>query len=716
MPKKQLLLLLLFIIHATIFAQKNNYPDSNKINNLQEIVITGSILKTLKITKNGFEEMNLPQAMSVLNAKLLQNQQINSLSDILKNINGLYIMGTTGGYQEEIASRGYNISSTNTFKNGIRFFNGMKLETSGIEKVEFLKGNTAIDYGNVTPGGLINIITKKPSFKFGNNYYLGYGSFDNIKPQFDIYGPINKKLAYRINGSFQQANSFRKFVHNQSFYINPSLFIYINKKSSLLIEGDYTNAINVPDFGAGIINYNIVTIPISRFTGVSWGKYNANQTFISAKYTYNISNKWLINALLGYRNYNTYLFSNTRPNNSTGIIDLNGIIDSNGNWKRSLQKTKVSDNYLIQQIDANKEFNIGKINNKFLIGTDLEQFINKTTAYNIFKNYDQINIFNEYNPAKEPIIPKLSENILTDNKVFRMGIYAQNLISFPKYFKILLGGRYNYIKSKIDLYTYSTKTSLITEKENFAFSPKIGIIFEPFKNHILFASYSNSFTINSGVDIFGNTLNPSIIDQYEIGIKNRILNNTLQLNATIYLINNNNLAQTSLLNGNTNSNIKELVGAIQSKGLELDITYKPIKNINVLLGYSFNNTVYTSSNTYIVGSEILYTPKNTANTSFNYEFINGKLKNVHVGFVCQYFGTRFAGRSTRINIINDNYKLIPLNDYVSLDIIAGYKYKKWSVNGKIANILNQVSYNVHDDNSLNPISPINFYLQIGIFF
>jgi len=93
----------------------------------------------------------------------LQQQQISNLTDVLKNVNGVYIMGNTGGYQEEIASRGSNISSTNTFKNGIRFFNGMKIEMSGIDKIEVLKGNTAIEYGNVAPGGVLNIITKNPN-------------------------------------------------------------------------------------------------------------------------------------------------------------------------------------------------------------------------------------------------------------------------------------------------------------------------------------------------------------------------------------------------------------------------------------------------------------------------------------------------------------------------------------------------------------------------
>ena len=708
-----LFIFLLFSING--YSQKNKQyniskkvNDTHKINALPEVHISGSILKSVKIAKNGLDEMNLPQSMQVINNIQIQQQQVNSITDILKNVPGMYIMGTTGGYQEEIASRGYNISSTNTFKNGIRFFNGMKIELSGIEKIEILKGNTAIDYGNVTPGGLLNIITKKPNFQHGKFLQISYASFENIKPQFDFWGTLHKKIAYRINGSYQQGNSFRNYVHSNTYYFNPSLLFNLNKKSSLLLEGDYTKYNTVPDFGAGIINYQIVKVPINRFTGVSWGKYNASQSFISAKYNYIINKKWNLNALIGYRFYNTALFSNTRPNSAAGIID------NNGNWKRSVQKSTIIDNYNIKQIDANTDFNIGYLHNKVLIGADFEQFTTQTTNYINFANYDTINIFNDYIATNEPSIPNLNKNTLTTNDVNRWGIYVQDLISYKKYIKFFIGARINYINSITNVYSYLTSTMVKTEKKDVPFTPKLGIIFQPNKYQTIFTTFSNSFTINTGIDFKGNALNISTIEQYELGIKNHLLKNKLQINATIYLINNDNLAQTSLLNGNTNTNIKELAGAIRNTGLELELIYKPIKKINCLLGYSFNESKYTASNIYIVGSPILYTPKHTANSSIMYDFKQGKFNKASIGLIGQYIGERYGGRSTRLTIVNDSYKPIKLNDYFVLDLVANYTYKNASLRGKIANILNQFSYNVHDDNSLNPITPINFSIQLEV--
>jgi iron complex outermembrane receptor protein len=135
-----------------------------------------------------------------------------------------------------------------------------------------------------------------------------------------------------------------------------------------------------------------------------------------------------------------------------------------------------------------------------------------------------------------------------------------------------------------------------------------------------------------------------------------------------------------------------------------------------MAGYSYNQTTYTKSNIYIIGSELRYNPNHTANASIHYEIAKGKLKNVNIGLISQYFGNRFAGRSTRLNVPNDSYKLIPVNDYFVLDLVLGYKAKKWRCNGKLANVLNEMSYNIHDDNSVNPIMPINYSLQIGYTF
>lgn len=708
---------------ATSFAQQaKNYDDLYALNDtvknkkgevLQEVIITANQQKNpINVGKAGIKPMDLPQATAIINQATIQNQQISSVTDLLKNVNGVYIMGTTGGYQEEIASRGNALSSSNTFKNGIRYFNGMKTEFSGIEKAEFLKGSAAILFGNVAPGGILNLITKKPKFDFGGEIGFTYGSFDAIKPTFDLYGAINKSktMAFRIDGSYTKSNNFRNDVSLENYYFNPSFLAKLSKKTQLLIEGDFLKNRTTPDFGAGIINYQIVEIPRDRFLGVSWGYFDAKQSSASATLTHKFNDNWDLNFINGLRFYETDLFTNSRPNASGGTIQ------ANGNWTRSIQRSEVKDNYFIQQLDLKGKFSTGKIEHLILFGADSEIYKTKTTAYTVKSNYDTINIFQDYNSVNEPAIPTLPQSTLTTAPVNRFGIYTQDLISFNKYVKLLAGVRYSYQDTNSDVLTYSTNVIATTNNYDQAFSPRVGLILQPSVNHSLFATYSNSFQVNTGTDINGAALKPSIIDQYEIGIKNKLYEERLFLNLTTYQITNSNLAQTSLENGNTNTNIKELAGKTRSQGIELDIVANPVKGLSIIAGYSFSETKYIESNTYIEGSELKYNPKNTANLNFNYKVETGKLKGLNFGLVNTYFGKRFAGRSTRITVNNDAYRLIPLNDFIQVDATLAYVCKKWAVRTKLSNLFNELNYNIHDDNSLNPIAPRNYSVSLNYTF
>lgn len=680
---------------------------------LKEVIITSNLQKLpVSIGKSPNNQMDLPQAATIITSKTLENQQVNNLTDLLKNANGVYIMGTTGGYQEEIASRGFSLSSSNTFKNGIRFFNGMPLETSGLERAEFLKGSAAILYGNVTAGGILNLVTKKPKFDFGSEASIRVGSFNTFKPIYDVYGALNesKKVAFRLNGSYETADSFRNYVSSDRLYVNPSFLIKLNAKTELLVEADYTKDERTPDFGAGIINYEIVEIPRERFLGVSWGKYNSQQVFASATLTHKFSDKWNVNFLTGMRYYDTELFANTRPNSGT-----NGTVQANGDWTRSIQRNEAKDNYFIQQLDVKGKFATGKIEHQFLAGIDTEFFKTYTTAYSNFSNYDTINIFEEYNATNEAPIPTLNKSSLTTAPITRSGIYVQDLIHFSDKWKLLTGIRYSYQDTQSDVYTYSNQTTVNTTNYDGAFSPRVGLIFKPSNNHSLFASYSNSFDVNTGQDDNGKALKPSIVDQYEIGIKNKLFDERIHLNVTAYQITNDAFYQQSLANGNTYSYVKVLAGEVRSQGVEIDLISNPFEGLSILAGYSFNETKFTDSDYYIPGSLLRYNPKNTANLNANYSF-KGKLNGLEIGVINSYVGERYAGRSTRTQVANDSRKLIFINDFYQMDATVAYTYKKLSIRTKLSNVFNELSYNVHDDNSLNPIAPRNYSVALNYTF
>ena len=691
---------------------------------LQEVIVTSNQRKkSVTIGKADIKPMDLPQSVQVITQATLQNQQVATMSDLLKNTNGVYIMGNSGGYQEEIASRGYAMGSSNTFKNGVRYFNGMPIELNGIEKVEFLKGSTAILFGNVTAGGILNLITKKPKFQFGADVSVGAGSFDLYKTSFDVYGPIGKrkKMAFRMDGSSTQSNSYRIGVSSESKYINPSFLVNFSDKTSLLVEADFNKDHRTADFGAGIINYTLVNLPRNRFVGVSWGYNEAEQASLTSTLKHQLSENWSVNYINSLRYYKTDLFANTRPNNPITSMSLNG------DWTRGLQRNQAQDNYWFQDLNIQGEYKTWNFNHQVVFGLDSDTEKTSTLA-SLYKNpnasytntYDTINIFTTDLATARNDIPNMDKITRTTAPVKRAGAYIQDLISVTKYIKVLGGIRYSYQDTENNVLTYAVENptpksekTVISHQYDGAFSPRIGLVVQPNHNQSLFASYSSSFVPNMGLNYATKeSLKPSIINQYEVGIKNQLLQDRLFANLTLYQIENNNMAQTSLID----PTYKELAGGTKSKGVEIDLVANPFKGLSLLGGYSFTEIKYTSSNIYIIGSSILYMPKNTANLNFNYHFEDGKLKGLDLGLINSYVGVRYAGRSTNLTTPTDLRKPVQLPEYFQSDAIIAYKYNQITFRAKMSNLFNVMSYNVHDDNSVNPIAPKNYSLTMNYSF
>jgi iron complex outermembrane recepter protein len=135
-----------------------------------------------------------------------------------------------------------------------------------------------------------------------------------------------------------------------------------------------------------------------------------------------------------------------------------------------------------------------------------------------------------------------------------------------------------------------------------------------------------------------------------------------------------------------------------------------------MAGYSYNETKYTRSNTFIVGSFLKYNPNHTANMSVHYRVETGKLKGLAFGAMGVYIGQRFAGRPTRIQVVNDAYKLTELSDYTQIDGTVSYTFRNIVLRAKVGNVFDVLSYNVHDDNSVNPIVPRNYSATLSFKF
>jgi iron complex outermembrane receptor protein len=696
---------------------------------LEEIVINAAVNNNEKITtvgKANIRPMDLPQATAIIGEAVIRNQQALRLSDVIKNVNGVYLGTTRGSTQEAFMARGYSFGNNNLFKNGFRINSGAMPEVSSLESVEVLKGSAAILYGNVAPGGIVNMRSKRPKFTFGGEVSMRAGSFDLYKPAFDVYGPLSKNIAFRVNGTLESTNSFRDVVSSKRYYVNPSLLFNLGEKTTLIVQGDYLKHDFTPDFGIGTIGTTsstnvgkqIADVPRSRFMGTNWQYTHTIQSTVSAEVEHRFNSDWQLSAGVSKAYYLRDYFAVERIQ-----------ADPTGKWKRPLGKFDNKEDYYAAQINLNGKLKTGSMEHKLLAGIDADQYYTANLASSITGTiYDTINTLDPTKYVQRTDIPKAVWSTRAEIPVTRFGAYVQDLIAITKKLKLLAGVRWSYQHTDPTKTTYLLKKdSLAYTKAQFdkAFSPRVGLVYQPTEKMSLFASYANSFTPNSGTDIYFNPLKPSIIDQFEVGIKNDFFERKLSANLTLYQIINNNFAVIALedANGNPNTNtaIKQLSGQTISQGIEVDVQGRPVEGLFVVAGYSYNNMYYSKTNkgngSFVEGQRLVNTPQHTANASAFYTVANGTLKNVKFGLVYNYTGDRVTGWNDTYqangSILNRSFAV---DGFSTLDASIGYSYKKFSLLAKLANVTNTFNYYVHENYSVNPIAPRSFVATVSYKF
>lgn len=698
-----------------------NFTLSESAERLAEVLITAgrSNMQVPAIGKAGINPMDLPQSSSIVSSQVISDQQASRLSDVMKNVSGVAMGSSRGSTSENFFARGYSLGSNNYFKNGSRYNSGSIPEISTLEQVEVLKGSAAMLYGNVSGGAIVNLVTKRPKFEYGAEVSMRTGSYNSYKPIADIYGPISKNLAFRMIGTFENNESFRHNVKSDKYYFNPSLLYKAGKKTDILLQGDYLKYDLSPDFGIGSLNGKIPTsISRSTYFNTPWAFNKANQTNVSATIDHKLNDNWKLNVIGSYQLFNRDYYSTERIQ-----------ADAVGDWNRVINRLQTAEDYYSAQANLSGKIKTGKISHQVLIGTDADSYLNTNHTFNLKKDYDRINLLdpNKYNARED--MPFAKDSLRTEAPTYRLGYYAQDLISLSEKLKVMAGLRWSYQKTRVsDIYNLISGTQLkgtAAAKADQAFSPKFGIVYQPLKQMSVFASYSNNFTVNSGIDVFDQALSPSIVDQFELGLKNDFLNGRLSANFSLYKIINNNLAQQAqyLKDGitlNTNTNIKELTGQTTSDGAELDISGTIVRGLYFMSGYSFNFMRYTKTSglkgSYIEGERLVSNPAHTANGSLFYTFSTGKLKGVKLGASAYYIGERNAGWNNTYGQTQAGTRLIPMSGFTTLDLSLGYSIKKLSLLAKLSNVGNELNYYVHENYSVNPIPPRQFLTTLSYKF
>lgn len=677
-----------------VFGNRNDRPD--KIES-----ITRLPLKT-------YEQI---QSISVLSEKLIEDQGALTIAEATKNVPGVYTFATYGNKRESMSSRGFR--GIPILKNGVRVHSdfrgvGILTDMQGVDNIQVLKGTASITQGVATdlgsPGGIINIVTKTPKYTTGGSVSLRGGSFGQIRPTFDVYGPLNKEknIAFRLNGALERADSFRDLVEKESFYFNPSFEWKINEKTTVTLELDHYYDSRTPDLGTVNLAENdvnaIYDLPHSQFLGFE------NDRSITQNTTYAIRMDRELNDKLTLKGafYSSSLSLDDKGASLGKTIEENEIPIYNIRQRSYSTSTRDDDNSVLQFDLIGDDIYTGAIKHTFQVGFDYRasRFSTSSQSAGVL---DTINVFQNIEHRLPNVT--LGEANVSGGKTNSLGFVAQDVISWNSWLKTFLGARYS-----------STET--ISELENTrsdAFNPLGGIIVSPIKNVNVFVSYTNSSypRTASRLGQNGEELGNERYDQLETGFKTTWLNDRLRFNLTLYKINNKNINLPVYDETWTNILYYAKGGNDQRQGIEVELTGRPLENLELIGGYAYIDAQYKEHTSYVYGSAPLNTPKHTFNAYANYSFRNNILEGLSVGAGAYYTGERpindwSSGPVTHQGIV-PNQKPFDVEAYTLVNFQAEYKFNKnWSLQFLLNNVFDKIGYNAYRTSYINQTDPRNF--------
>lgn len=315
---------------------------------------------------------DIPQSIQVVPQEVIEDQQANTITDITRNVSGVFEGNTFGGSADELVIRGFRQGIF--LRDGFRDENEQVRETANLERVEVLKGPASVLYGTLEPGGVINLVTKKPIEDPLYAAKLTVGSFNTIEPSIDLGGPLNedKTLLYRFNAFYENRDVFRDFDQGvERIFVSPSLTWKIGDKTDLTFNFEYIDDERPFDRGLVAIGGEIADIPFERVLG-ELDDVATTESF-SANYIleHRFNNKWTLRNSFRFNSADRLLLS-TRID---GIDDLTGDLSRFFIATENLQK-----NYALQT-NVVGNFTTGSLEHNLVVGVDLFRFTETGGAF-----------------------------------------------------------------------------------------------------------------------------------------------------------------------------------------------------------------------------------------------------------------------------------------------------------------------------------------------
>lgn len=658
---------------------------------LSQVVVTGQKRRSSTVTKTNIPLLDIPMSIQVIDQQIIRQQAAFDMKDIVRNVSGINQTGSYNGGYQYFNSRGFDMNNwTNFRRNGTLLWNMGNHYADFYESVEFLKGPSAILYGDVAPGGIINFVTKKPLPYHYGRADLRIGQYGLVRPAIDLSGPLNKKgnLLYRLNTSYERSNSFRDVVNNETVMAAPALTWNISPKASWTVEYNYKNDKRVGDPG--------LVSPDGTFDGL---RRISHKTFLGEKdATYTYRNSALFSQFKFYLSKQWYVQQTSSLMRTTRTplnIYVNNDADAQGNVSRYQYFFRQRFDTRTAMLDLVGELATGPVRHKLLVGADV---VDDNIRMGGFLQNDLAGTINLFNPVRgnTGLKPLPMQWDSTASFTGRVGVYVQDQISFWKdRVHVLVGARYNRYVSGTRYDDAADKPADYTEVVERPVVPRFGLVFKPANNVSVYSSFAESYEVN-GFDWINpaKQVAPTFGRQWEAGVKADLLQKRLGVTLSAFSIDKENAYNWGV--SATQPTFDYISWTAddggwytyqaklhRSRGLELDINGKITDNFNILATGSYIKAEVVNDIVYPKGSWLSNQPREMFSVWANYKFTR-LLKNLTLGYGIFYKGKFYA------DYTNDPGGKVPAN--YTMDAAMGYSWKQWSAQLNVSNFTNRLSY------------------------
>ncbi len=471
---------------------------------------------------------------------------------------------------------------------GARGYAQPRVEPFGLERAEVLKGPASVLYGQGDPGGLINMVSKRPSATAQNEVELQFGTDHRIQTAFDLGGVLGNddSLLYRVVGVGRLTDTQYDFVREKKAYIAPSLTFKPDEGTSLTLYGSYQRIDSPGGGGAPALpaNGTLYTglypeLPRSAFPGEpGYDHYKSDQASAGYEFSHDLDDDWTIRQNLRY----SYISTDTQRVQPYCPAACNPAAFYRYAWAFPESARAVTvDNQAVGH------FQTGDLAHTALFGLDYSYESSRYEESALSPIFTPFNGLDPVYGATSITRPAIATRI--DQTRSQVGLYAQDQVEWNN-FVFSLGGRYDWANTDTRTRT-RTADSAIDQRDG-KFTWRAGLVYNFDNGFSPYAGYSTSFNPASGTDRAGNAFDPTTGEQFEVGVKYQPDGSNSFITLSAY-----NLTQDNVLSpdpDNTSFNVQ--TGQVRMRGIELEGKAEITDALSVLASYAYTDSEITKAN------------------------------------------------------------------------------------------------------------------------